>query len=34
MSDGDMTYCTSCHSWVGATGVHDADCPERAGDRA
>jgi hypothetical protein len=34
MNPAAMTYCTECHSWVGPTGVHDPDCPEReAGDR-
>jgi hypothetical protein len=35
MNPAAMTYCTECHSWVGPTGVHDPDCPEREdGDRA
>jgi len=34
MNPAAMTYCSECHSWVGPTGVHDPDCPEReAGDR-
>ena len=33
MNPAAMTYCTECHSWVGAVGVHDPDCPEKDGDR-
>jgi hypothetical protein len=33
MNPAAMTYCTECHSWVGTSGVHDPDCPEKDGDR-
>lgn len=33
MNPAAMTYCSECHSWVGTTGVHDPDCPEREGGR-